>query len=381
MKKLVVGVKFRDSGKVYYFEPEDMDLQKGDSVIVMTTNGEELGRVTLNPRMVPEENIEELFPVIRKATDNDLIANDRLIKLAEEAKQVFNTQVSSRELGMKLIDVVYTFDEKKVIFYFTAEGRVDFRDLVKDLANYFHARIELRQIGVRDEARKYAGIGVCGRSCCCSTWLSDFAPVTIKMAKEQNLSLNSTKISGVCGRLLCCLTYEQEYYEELSKRMPKIGEKLKTPDGVGTVYKLKTLEEAVLMKITNQRDEVEIKQYTLEDLDKAANEPEVKIVADPVEITPKTKDPEKITKTSKKKRETKQISNISSKISEKKKRSKTSTKSKEETKKSDSISNKKKPSRLKPNQKKNRSQVKAKSTKKRNSDRRKRQKSRRAQHK
>lgn len=285
MKKLVVGIKFRESGKVYYFDPNGLDLNKEDSVIVITANGEEFGKVVLDSRMISEDELEgELKPVIRKASEEDLKLNSRLKSLCDRAREVFENQVSDHELSMKLIDVTYTFDEKKVIFYFTADGRVDFRELVKDLAGYFHARIELRQIGVRDEARKFGGIGVCGRNCCCSSWLSDFVPVSIKMAKEQNLSLNSTKISGVCGRLLCCLNYEEEYYEEVSKRMPQIGAQLKTPDGMGTVYKLKPLEEAVLIKLTNERDEIEIKRFTLEELDKAAKEPEVK--KEPVIVKP-----------------------------------------------------------------------------------------------
>lgn len=275
MDKLVVGIKFRDSGKMYYFDPGDLELSKGDLVIVETSNGEDFGKVVLEPRKLTVDNLNELLPVSRKATDEDIEHNKHLLELSEEARKIFNECVSSRDLEMKLIDVSYTFDENKVVFYFTAEGRVDFRDLVKDLANFFHARIELRQIGVRDEARKYAGIGICGRKCCCATWLNDFVPVSIKMAKEQDLSLNSTKISGICGRLLCCLTYEEAYYEELSKRMPEIGDELLTPDGKGTVYKLRTLDEAVLMKIKNDKDETEIKKFTLEELDEVAKHPEL----------------------------------------------------------------------------------------------------------
>ena len=290
MSKIVVGVRFRDSGKVNYYEPGNWDLKAGDSVIVRTVNGEEFGKVVLEPRTVSCEKINEIFPIIRKATEDDIKLHEELLEKGEKAKEIFNDQVQKHELGMKLIDVVYTFDQKKLIFYYTAEGRVDFRDLVKDLAGFFHSRIELRQIGVRDEARKYCGVGVCGRKCCCSAWLSDFVPVSIKMAKEQNLSLNSTKISGVCGRLLCCLKYEQDYYEEVSKKMPNIGDELITPNGKGTVYKLNTLDEAVLMKITNDRDEVEIKRFTLEELKDPSevSEEEVKKLETKSQVTSRT---------------------------------------------------------------------------------------------
>lgn len=275
MNKLVVGVKFRDSGKMYYFDPGDLVLSKGDLVIVNTSNGEDFGKIVLESRKVNADNLEELQPIIRKASEEDVKHNEHLQELCAEARAIFENCVSGCDLEMKLIDVQYTFDESKVIFYFTAEGRVDFRDLVKDLAGFFRARIELRQIGVRDEARKYAGIGICGRKCCCATWLNDFVPVSIKMAKEQDLSLNSTKISGICGRLLCCLTYEEAYYEELSKRMPAIGDELLTPDGMGTVYKLRTLDEAVLMRLKNDKDETIIKKFTLEELDEVAKHPEL----------------------------------------------------------------------------------------------------------
>ncbi len=272
MDKIVVGIKFRESGKVFYYEPGTVNVEPDDFVIVQTVNGEEFGSVTLGKRSIPEESPIENFSIIRKATKEDINANEKLKEKAEEAKNIFKKRVDAHNLGMKLIDVTYTFDEKKVIFYYTAEGRVDFRELVKDLAGYFHSRIELRQIGVRDEARKYGCVGVCGRKCCCSCWLSDFMPVSIKMAKDQNLSLNSTKISGICGRLLCCLKYEEDYYEEVSQKMPNIGDELMTPIGMGTVYKLNTLDQAVLMKIVNNRDEVEIKRYTLEELAEAKRE-------------------------------------------------------------------------------------------------------------
>ncbi len=284
MKKLVVGVKFRKSGKLFYFELKDLELEKGDAVLVETVNGLELGNVMSDPRMVPEEEVEEVYPIIRKATREDINHNNKLKMQAKQAEEVFNNVSKIHRLRMNLIDVTFTFDERKLIYYYTADGRVDFRDMVRDLAGHFHARIELRQIGAREEARKFAGVGTCGRPCCCSSWLSDFAPVSIKMAKEQNLSLNSTKISGVCGRLLCCLNYEEEYYEELSKIMPNIGDEIISPNGMGVVYKLNPLEESVLMKFKNDKDEVEIKSYTLEELTKAANgeyveEEEIKLEA------------------------------------------------------------------------------------------------------
>jgi len=206
-------------------------------------------------------------PVIRKATAADTIEFNKLKKSEQDAKAVFITKAKKHKLEMKLVDVEYTFDQKKAIFYFTAEGRVDFRELVKDLASIFKVRIELRQIGVRDEAKLFKGLGVCGRTTCCAQWLGDFTPVSIKMAKEQNLSLNSTKISGICGRLLCCLTYEQEFYEEVSKKLPKVGQRVITADGEGEVFKLSILEETVFVKIQVNKDETEVKRYLLEEIE------------------------------------------------------------------------------------------------------------------
>ncbi len=274
MSKSVVGVRFKKVGKIYYFDPLDFDLKQYDPVIVETVRGVEYGEVALPPREISDDEITSLIkPVLRKATEKDTADFNRLKQKEIEARSVFIKKVKSRGLEMKLIDVEYTFDKKKAIFYFTADGRVDFRDLVKDLASVFKVRIELRQIGVRDEAKVFKGLGVCGRTTCCAQWLGDFTPVSIKMAKEQNLSLNSTKISGICGRLLCCLTYEQEFYEEVTKKMPKVGQTVITPDGEGEVFKLSILEESVQVKIASENDETEVRKYSLEEIKKKKTEP------------------------------------------------------------------------------------------------------------
>ena len=274
MSKSVVGVRFKKVGKIYYFDPLDLELAQYDPVIVETVRGVEYGEVALPPREIADDEITApIKPVLRKATDKDTADFNRLKQKEIEAKSVFIKKVKSRGLEMKLIDVEYTFDKKKAIFYFTADGRVDFRDLVKDLASVFKVRIELRQIGVRDEAKVFKGLGVCGRTTCCAQWLGDFTPVSIKMAKEQNLSLNSTKISGICGRLLCCLTYEQEFYEEVTRKMPKVGQTVITPDGEGEVFKLSILEESVQVKIASDNDETEVKKYSLEEIQKKKQEP------------------------------------------------------------------------------------------------------------
>lgn len=268
MGKSVVGVRFKKVGKIYYFDPMELELVQFDSVIVETVRGIEYGEIALAAREVGEEEIvAPVKPVIRKATKKDTQDFEKLKIKEIEAKDIFITKAKKHKLEMKLIDVEYTFDHKKAIFYFTAEGRVDFRELVKDLASIFKVRIELRQIGVRDEAKLFKGLGVCGRTTCCAQWLGDFTPVSIKMAKEQNLSLNSTKISGICGRLLCCLTYEQEFYEEVSKKLPKVGQRVITADGEGEVFKLSILEEMVFVKIQINKDETEVKKYMLEEIE------------------------------------------------------------------------------------------------------------------
>lgn len=268
MGKSVVGVRFKKVGKIYYFDPLDIEFEQFDPVIVETVRGIEYGEIALTARIVEEEEmVAPVKPVIRKATENDTMEYNKLKQNEQDAKEIFTTKAKKHKLEMKLIDVEYTFDQKKAIFYFTAEGRVDFRELVKDLASIFKVRIELRQIGVRDEAKIFKGLGVCGRTTCCAQWLGDFTPVSIKMAKEQNLSLNSTKISGICGRLLCCLTYEQEFYEEVSKKLPKVGQRVITADGEGEVFKLSILEETVFVKIQVNKDETEVKKYLLEEIE------------------------------------------------------------------------------------------------------------------
>ena len=261
MGKSVVGVRFKKVGKIYYFDPLDIEFKQFDPVI-------EYGEIALAARDVEEsEMVAPVKPVIRKATETDTMEFNKLKQNEQDAKAIFIAKAKKHKLEMKLIDVEYTFDQKKAIFYFTAEGRVDFRELVKDLASIFKVRIELRQIGVRDEAKLFKGLGVCGRTTCCAQWLGDFTPVSIKMAKEQNLSLNSTKISGICGRLLCCLTYEQEFYEEVSKKLPKVGQRVITADGEGEVFKLSILEETVFVKIQVNKDETEVKKYLLEEIE------------------------------------------------------------------------------------------------------------------
>lgn len=229
----IVGIRFRNVGKIYYFDPKNYKMQVGDHVIVETARGVEFGRVVLGPKEVGEDEVvHPLKEVLRVATqaDEDREQQNRLKE--KDAFKICQKKIREHGLEMKLIDAEYTFDNNKVLFYFTADGRIDFRQLVKDLAAIFKTRIELRQIGVRDETKILGGIGICGRSLCCHTYLSEFAPVSIKMAKEQNLSLNQTKISGVCGRLMCCLKNEQETYEELNKKLPGIGDTVTLPDGI-----------------------------------------------------------------------------------------------------------------------------------------------------
>ncbi len=232
----IIGVRFRDVGKIYYFDPDGKNLSKGEYVIVETSRGVECGEVAMDNRTIPDDEISyPLKKLIRVATADDL---KRVADNKEKEKKAFdicNQKIRDHKLKMKLINVEYTFDNNKILFYFTADGRVDFRELVKDLAYVFRTRIELRQIGVRDEAKMLGGLGICGRPFCCKTFLGDFQPVSIKMAKEQGMSLNPVKISGTCGRLMCCLKYEQEAYTDLLKRTPKMGAIVNTPDGKGTV--------------------------------------------------------------------------------------------------------------------------------------------------
>ncbi|MCP3764484.1 stage 0 sporulation family protein [Domibacillus sp. A3M-37] len=246
----VVGVRFKQAGKIYYFDPGDLGIQKEDHVIVETVRGVEYGHVVVGPKEVDEDDVVlPLKKVIRTADQKDRLAVQENSEAAMTAFDTCTSKITEHKLDMKLVDVEYTFDRNKVIFYFTADGRVDFRELVKDLASIFRTRIELRQIGVRDEAKMLGGIGPCGRMLCCSTFLGDFEPVSIKMAKDQNLSLNPAKISGLCGRLMCCLKYENDEYEDARRVLPDVGQKVKTPSGNGRVTGLNILERLVQVHI------------------------------------------------------------------------------------------------------------------------------------
>ena len=258
----VVGVRFRNVGKIYYFDPKEYEIRLYDHVIVETARGMEYGKVVMPPKEVPDEEVvHPLKEVLRMATKEDDEREKANRQREREAYKVCQQKIREHNLDMKLIDAEYTFDNNKVLFYFTADGRIDFRQLVKDLAAIFKTRIELRQIGVRDETKILGGIGIC-----CHTYLSEFAPVSIKMAKEQSLSLNQTKISGVCGRLMCCLKNEQDTYEELNKRLPGIGDSVTTPDGMtGTVHSVNVLRQTVRVVI-EENDEKEIQDFSVEDL-------------------------------------------------------------------------------------------------------------------
>ena len=246
----VVGVKFKDAGKMYYFSPGDVKAKAGDNVIVETARGIEFGTVTMGETTVSDSTlVAPLKNIIRIATPEDVKKHEANLAKKGEALRICQEKIDAHKLEMKLIDVEYTFDNSKVVFYFTADGRVDFRELVKDLASVFRMRIELRQIGVRDEAKMIGGVGNCGRGLCCNTWLTDFEPVSIKMAKVQNLSLNPTKISGICGRLMCCLKYENDIYTQMKKGMPNTGERIKTPDGIGVVTDINILENLIKTRL------------------------------------------------------------------------------------------------------------------------------------
>lgn len=246
----VVGVKFKEAGKLYYFSPGSLKVSKGNNVIVETARGLEFGTVTMEETEIKEsEIVAPLKNIIRTATEKDRRKHKQNLGKKAEALRLCQEKIDAHKLEMKLIDVEYTFDNSKVVFYFTADGRVDFRELVKDLAAVFRMRIELRQIGVRDEAKMLGGVGNCGRGLCCSTWLADFEPVSIKMAKVQNLSLNPSKISGICGRLMCCLKFENEVYTHLKKGMPSTGERIKTPDGIAVVTDVNILENKIKTRL------------------------------------------------------------------------------------------------------------------------------------
>ena len=259
----VIGVRFRTAGKIYFFSPGKLEIKQGDNVIVETARGVEFGYVAAGPREVEEDNITlPLKSVIRIATADDTRKEEKNREKEKEAFKICLEKIRKHGLEMKLIDAEYTFDNNKVLFYFTADGRIDFRELVKDLASVFRTRIELRQIGVRDETKIRGGIGICGRPLCCHTYLTEFAPVSIKMAKEQNLSLNPSKISGVCGRLMCCLTNEEETYEELNSRLPAVGDTVTTPEKLrGEVQSVNVLRQLVKVVVQLDDDEKEIREY------------------------------------------------------------------------------------------------------------------------
>ena len=268
----VIGVRFKKAGKIYYFSPADFDIKRGQYVIVETARGIEFGECVIGIKEISEEEIVSPLKCVIRIADEKDIQRHRENKAKEiEALDICLKKIKEHNLDMKLIDVEYTFDNNKVIFYFTADGRVDFRELVKDLATIFKTRIELRQIGVRDEAKMIGGLGPCGRPMCCSTFLGDFTSVSIKMAKEQNLSLNPTKISGICGRLMCCLNYEQSTYEEIRKRLPKVGSTVKTEYGNGLVTGNSIVKEMVKVKLKKGDEEV-VEEFKITDVELLSGE-------------------------------------------------------------------------------------------------------------
>lgn len=289
----VVGVRFRNVGKVYYFNPKGYKMKAGDHVIVETARGIEYGRVVLEPKEVGEDEVvHPLKEVLRVATAEDDEREKQNRIREKDAFKICQKKIREHGLEMKLIDAEYTFDNNKVLFYFTADGRIDFRQLVKDLAAIFKTRIELRQIGVRDETKILGGIGICGRCLCCHTYLTEFAPVSIKMAKEQNLSLNQTKISGVCGRLMCCLKNEQETYEELNKKLPGTGDTVTLPDGMqGTVQSVNVLRQLVKV-IVEVNDEKEIQEFPASELKFRPRKKKVKVTEKEMKELKKLEDEE-----------------------------------------------------------------------------------------
>ena len=269
---MVIRVRFKRAAKLYDFDPNGLDLHNGMSVVTETARGVELGECMSGIMDMPDERLVlPLKPIIRIATEQDLATQKRNEQAEKEAFDIAIDRIAEHKLEMKLVDVEYAFDHSKIIFYFTANGRVDFRMLVKSLASIFKTRIELRQIGVRDEAKMLGGIGPCGRPICCRTFLGDFTPVSIKMAKEQNLSLNPTKISGLCDRLMCCLKYEQDNYEQTRKRMPRVGREIITPDGVGVINAINVLEETVRVRIA-VGDSFELREYPIDDCQRPERE-------------------------------------------------------------------------------------------------------------
>lgn len=263
----IIGVRFRNMGKIYYFDPKELEITNGDHVIVETARGTEYGTVVMAPKEVPDEQvIQPLKSVVRIATPDDDERSFRNREMERDAYKVCLEKIKKRGLDMKLVEAEYTFDNSKLLFYFTADGRVDFRELVKDLAAVFRTRIELRQIGVRDETKMLGGLGICGRELCCKSYLTDFVPVSIKMAKEQNLSLNPTKISGACGRLMCCLKNEQDTYEYLNSRLPGVGDTVTTKEGLtGEVQSVNVLRQLVRV-LVQTGDTKEVREYPTDEL-------------------------------------------------------------------------------------------------------------------
>ncbi|WP_244834320.1 stage 0 sporulation family protein [Clostridium sp. BJN0001] len=292
----VIGVRFKKVGKIYYFSPNHLDVKKGDNVIVETARGVEFGECVIGQKEIDESSIvASLKCVMRIADKNDFKKHKENIAKEKDAMEICIKKIKQHKLLMKLIDVEYTFDNHKVIFYFTADGRIDFRELVKDLATIFKTRIELRQIGVRDEAKMVGGIGPCGRRMCCSLFLGDFASVSIKMAKEQNLSLNPTKISGICGRLMCCLNYEQSTYESIRKKMPRVDSIVKTPDGTGQVVSNSIVKEQVKVKITVKNEEL-LKEYSLKDIELVSGKYEDQVADSKIKLEVDSEEDKKLIK-------------------------------------------------------------------------------------
>lgn len=292
----VIGVRFKKAGKIYYFSPADLNIEKGNYVIVETARGIEFGECVVGIKEIKEEEIvSTLKSVIRIADEKDINKHKENKDKEKKALDICLKKIQEHKLDMKLIDVEYTFDNNKVIFYFTADGRVDFRELVKDLATIFKTRIELRQIGVRDEAKMIGGLGPCGRPMCCSTFLGDFASVSIKMAKEQNLSLNPTKISGICGRLMCCLNYEQSTYEDIRKRLPKIGAIVKTEEGTGPVVGNSIVKELVKVKLKKGDEEV-VEEFKITDIELVSGEYEDSIEDTNIKLIAESEEDKKLIK-------------------------------------------------------------------------------------
>ena len=301
--KRIIGVRFKRLGKIYFFDPKWLEVKKGEKVIVETSQGEEIAEVIVPNRMIEEEKLTSpLKKVLRLASARDLKHAEECRKKEKEAFELCNKKIKEHKLEMTLTDVEYKFDNSKILFYFTADGRVDFRDLVKDLAAVYKTRIELRQIGVRDEVKRIGGNGVCGRELCCCSFLRDFETVSIKMAKEQNISLNPSKISGNCGRLMCCLKYEQEVYEEKLKKLPNIGAIVKTPDGQGEVDGVESLKEIIKVKIRDG-EIYKFKKYDMKDIKVIKDVENKKVDEEEIEHKKELEELEKLEEEDKKNRE------------------------------------------------------------------------------